>query len=114
KWEGELVVGAEEIAAAGRALPETLKDDIRFSHRQVRAFAEAQRASLGEFAVELHPGVTAGQRLVPVEVAGCYVPGGRFAHVASAVMSVTTARAAGVPAIIAASPPYRGQGIHPA
>jgi sulfopropanediol 3-dehydrogenase len=114
RWEGELVVGPDEIAAAGRALPETLKDDIRFSHRQVRAFAEAQRASLFEFAVELHPGVTAGQRLVPVEVAGCYVPGGRFAHVASAVMSVTTAKAAGVPSVIACSPPHKGQGIHPA
>ncbi|HZS84943.1 MAG TPA: histidinol dehydrogenase [Stellaceae bacterium] len=113
-WEGAFVVAPDEIAAAERTLSETLKDDIRFSHRQVRAFAEAQRASLSEFAVELHPGVTAGQRLVPVEVAGCYVPGGRFAHIASAVMSVTTAKAAGVPSVIACSPPHKGQGIHPA
>ena len=113
-WDGEFVVSGEERRAAAARVPETLKDDIRFAHAQVRLFAEAQRRSMAEFSVELHPGVEAGQRLVPVDVAGCYVPGGRFAHIASAVMSVTTAKAAGVPAIIAASPSYRRQGIHPA
>jgi sulfopropanediol 3-dehydrogenase len=113
-WEGEFVVPRADVAAATRGLAETLKDDIAFAHRQVRAFAEAQRRSMAEFSVELHPGVTAGQRLVPVEVAGCYVPGGRFAHVASAIMSVTTAKAAGVPSVIAASPSHKGKGIHPA
>lgn len=113
-WTGGFVVTADDIAAASRALPETVKEDIDFSHRQVRAFAEAQRDSMREVTVELHPGVTAGQRLVPVDVAGCYVPGGRFAHVASAVMSVTTAKAAGVPSVIACSPSHKGQGIHPA
>jgi sulfopropanediol 3-dehydrogenase len=113
-WEGEFVVSGEERRAAAARVPETLKDDIRFAHAQVRLFAEAQRRSMAEFSVELHPGVEAGQRLVPVDVAGCYVPGGRFAHIASAVMSVTTAKAAGVPVIVAASPSYRRQGIHPA
>ena len=59
------------------------------------------------------PGLTAGQRLVPVNVAGCYVPTGRYAHIASAYMSIATAKAAGVPTVIAASTPYKGEGIHP-
>jgi len=113
-WAGDPVVGAEQIAAAERAVPERIKADIRFSHEQVRAFALAQRRSVADFAVELHPGVTAGQRLVPVDSAGCYVPGGRFAHLASAVMSVTTAKAAGVRHVVACSPSHKGQGISPA
>lgn len=113
-WEGDPIVTADQIAAAERALPERIKADIRFSHEQVRAFALAQRHSVGEFAVELHPGVTAGQRLVAVDSAGCYVPGGRFAHLASAVMSVTTAKAAGVRHVVACSPSHKGQGISPA
>ncbi len=66
-----------------------------------------------EFSVELAPGVVAGQRLIPVNVAGCYVPTGRYAHIASAYMGVATAKAAGVPTVIACSTPYRGEGIHP-
>jgi sulfopropanediol 3-dehydrogenase len=114
KWTGELLIGAAEIEAAERALPATIKDDIRFSHDQVRRFAQAQRDSMSEFSLELSPGLITGQRLVPVEVAGCYVPGGRYAHIASAIMSVTTAKTAGVPRVIACSPSYRGKGIHPA
>jgi len=114
KWTGEIVVTPEEIAAAERSLPPIVKGDIRFSHDQVRRFAEAQRDSMTELAVELSPGLIAGQRLVPVGVAGCYVPGGRFAHIASAIMSVTTARAAGVERVIACSPSHKGRGIHPA
>lgn len=113
-WTGEIVVSAAEIAAAERALPEQVKNDIRFSHNQVRRFAEAQAASMNEFSLELSPGLTAGQRLVPVDVAGCYVPGGRFAHIASAIMSVTTAKVAGVSHIVACSPSHKGRGIHPA
>ena len=96
-----------------RQVPDAVKRDIDFATAQVRAFALAQRASLNEFAVELHPGVTAGQRLLPVNVAGCYVPTGRYAHIASAYMSVATAKAAGVPTVVACSTPYRGEGIHP-
>lgn len=95
-------------------LPAVVKEDIRFSHDQVRRFAEAQRDSMREFSLELRPGLVTGQRLVPVDVAGCYVPGGRYAHIASAVMSVTTAKAAGVPRVIACSPSHKGHGIHPA
>jgi sulfopropanediol 3-dehydrogenase len=87
--------------------------DIEFATAQVRRFADAQRASIHEFAVELRPGLIAGQRLVPINVAGCYVPTGRYAHIASAYMSIATAKAAGVPTVVACSTPYKGEGIHP-
>ena len=61
----------------------------------------------------MQPGFTAGQRLIPVNVAGCYVPTGRYAHIASAYMAIATAKAAGVPFVVACSTPYRGEGIHP-
>lgn len=113
RWTGDIVVAPEAIAAAERQLSTVAKEDINFCHQQVRRFAEAQRASMSEFSVALQPGLLAGQRLVPIDVAGCYVPGGRFAHIASAIMSVTTAKVAGVPQVIACSPP-KGEGIHPA
>ena len=113
RWTGDIVVPPDEIARRVRLVPDTVKRDIDFATAQVRAFALAQRESLQEFAVELHPGVTAGQRLLPVNVAGCYVPTGRYAHIASAYMSVATAKAAGVPTVVACSTPYRGEGIHP-
>ena len=113
-WTGDIVVNADEIARASESLPRRMKDDIAFAHDQVRAFAQAQLASLHEFETELHPGVIAGQKLIPVETAGCYVPGGRYAHIASAIMSVTTARAAGVRHVIACSPAVPDRGVHPA
>ena len=112
-WTGEIVVTAEEIERRAREVPEGVRRDIEFATAQVRRFALAQAQSIREFSVELHPGVTAGQRLLPVNVAGCYVPTGRYAHIASAYMSVATAKAAGVPTVIACSTPYKGQGIHP-
>ena len=113
-WTGDIVVSAEEIARASESLPQRIKDDIAFAHVQVRTFAEAQLASMHEFETELHPGVIAGQKLIPVETAGCYIPGGRYAHIASAIMSVTTARVAGVRHVIASSPAVPGRGVHPA
>ena len=114
-WTGPIEVDEATIAAATRDLPTTVVDDVAFAHRHVRAFARAQRDSMAEFSIELSPGLVAGQRLVPVEVAGCYVPAGRFAHVASALMSATTAVEAGVDHVVVASParPDRG-GVHPA
>jgi len=114
-WEGPIVVAPETVAAAVRELPTTVVDDIRSAHRHIREFAVRQRDSLQEFEVELAPGLVAGQRLVPIQTAGCYVPAGRFAHVASALMSVTTASVAGVESVVVASParPDRG-GVHPA
>jgi sulfopropanediol 3-dehydrogenase len=114
RWEGDVVVSRDTIVQSAKRLSETLKDDIRFSHARVRAFAQHQRDSLKEFEVDLLPGLRAGQRLVPVATAGCYVPGGRYAHVASAVMSVTTARVAGVAHVIACSPTRGDDGVHPA
>jgi len=112
-WTGAIVVTEEEIDRRSRAIAPDIKRDIEFATEQVRRFAQAQRESIREFAVEVHPGLIAGQRLVPVNVAGCYVPTGRYAHIASAYMAIATAKAAGVPFVVACSTPYRGEGIHP-
>lgn len=112
-WTGDFIVKQEEIDRAEDLLDDQTKADIRFAYKQVYDFAVKQRESMVEFETELHPGVIAGQRLVPVNCAGCYVPGGRFAHAASALMSIATAKAAGVPYVVACSPSHHGGGIHP-
>ena len=112
-WEGEIVVSPAEIERITRSVPEGVRRDIEFAAGRVRRFAEAQRDSIREFSVELEPGLSAGQRLVPVNVCGCYVPTGRYAHIASAYMGIATAKAAGVPTVIACSTPFQGGGIHP-
>ena len=114
QWEGEIVVSAAERAQAAEKVPAKLKDDIRFAHDKVQRFAQAQRAAILDTQVELLPGLIAGHRNIPVAAAGCYVPGGRYTHVASAIMSVTTAKVAGVERVIACSPPRPGVGINPA
>jgi len=111
-WEGDFIVKREEIQRAAASLSQNVKDDIHFAYEQIFGFATRQRESMTAFETELHPGVTVGQRIIPVNVAGCYVPGGRFAHVASALMSIATAKAAGVPFIISCSPSHQGAGIH--
>src|SRR5215208_1713570 len=88
-------------------------DDIRFAQTQVRGFAQKQRDSMKDIEVETLPGVILGHRHIPVSSIGCYVPGGRYPMVASAHMSIVTAKVAGVPRIIACAPPFRG-GPHPA
>ncbi|TSA15199.1 MAG: histidinol dehydrogenase [Betaproteobacteria bacterium] len=113
KWEGEIVMSPEAIAAAIKDIPESVKRDIEFASKQVYDFAVAQKNSMLEFSTELHQGVTAGQRVIPVNVVGCYAPSGRYAHIASAYMTVATAKAAGAKTIIACSSPYRGGGMHP-
>jgi sulfopropanediol 3-dehydrogenase len=113
KWTGDIVVSAEEIERRTNSIAPRIKKDVEFATAQVRRFAQAQRDSMREFSLELRPGLVAGQRLIPVNVAGCYVPTGRYAHIASAYMSIATAKAAGVPTVIACSTPYRGEGIHP-
>ncbi|MBO9478440.1 histidinol dehydrogenase [Shimia sp. R11_0] len=111
RWDGALVVERDEMAeAAARVAPE-LRDALRYAHDNIRRFAEAQKASLTEFETELRPGLFAGQKVIPLQAAGCYVPGGRYSHVASALMSITTARVAGVADITACSPPRLGEGI---
>ena len=113
RWEGDIIVSPSEIDARTKGIPGSVKRDIEFAAAQVRRFAEAQRESIHEFSTQISDGLTAGQRLIPVNVAGCYVPTGRYAHIASAYMSIGTAKAAGVPTVIACSTPYQGQGIHP-
>ena len=112
-WTGDIVVTADEIERRTRDIDASVKRDIEFATAQVRRFAQAQRDSMHEFSLEVQPGLIAGQRLIPVNVAGCYVPTGRYAHIASAYMTIATAKAAGVPTVIACSTPYRGEGIHP-
>jgi sulfopropanediol 3-dehydrogenase len=112
-WTGDFIITQDDIAKAAASLDQRTKDDIQFAYEQVYNFAKKQRESMLEFETELHPGVIAGQKLIPVNVAGCYVPGGRFAHAASALMSIATAKAAGVPYVVACSPSHHGGGIHP-
>ncbi len=114
KWEGDIVVSRDAREAAAEQVPQRLKDDIRFAHDQVRRFAEAQKDAIRDAQVELRPGLVAGHRNIPMGAAGCYVPGGRYSHVASAIMSVTTAKVAGVSQVIACSPPKPGEGVNPA
>ncbi len=113
KWTGEIVVSKEEIKTAGESLSQRARDDIQFAYERVKKFAEAQLASMTEFETELSPGLIAGQRLIPVQTAGCYIPGGRYAHIASAIMSVTTAKVAGVKNVVACSPTRGDSGVHP-
>ncbi|MBL8324376.1 MAG: histidinol dehydrogenase [Rubrivivax sp.] len=112
-WEGDIVMSDAAIAAAVAQVPAKVRADIDFAVKQIHDFALAQKRSISDVQVELHPGVIAGQRVLPVNVVGCYAPAGRYAHVASAYMTVTTAKAAGVKTIIACSSPYRGGGMHP-
>jgi len=113
-YEGEIIVSKEKIEEIKKELDQKTKDDIQFSYDRVKKFAEAQLKNYGNnFEVELSKGLFAGQTLIPVNTAGCYVPAGRYAHIASAVMSITTAKVAGVKNIIACSSPKPNIGAHP-
>ncbi len=114
KYDGEILLSDEAIAAASALVPDKLKRDIEFSHANVKRFAEAQKDTVANFEVEVVPGLTAGQKAIPVAAAGCYVPGGRYSHIASAIMTVTTAKVAGCKHIVACSPPRPDVGIAPA
>ena len=102
-----------EIEAAISKVPKGDLDDIRFAQSQVRSFAKKQKACLEDLEVETMPGVVLGHRIVPVNSVGCYVPGGKYPMVASAHMSVVTAKVAGVKRILTSAPPHDG-GPHPA
>ena len=114
KYNGNLKVTSEEIANAASTLPEKLKDDIRFAHDNVRKFAEAQKNTLSDMEIEVVPGLIAGQKSIPCNAVGCYVPGGRYSHIASAIMTVTTAKVAGCQHISVCSPPRPDTGINAA
>jgi sulfopropanediol 3-dehydrogenase len=86
-----------------------VRKDIEFAQRQIRLFAEAQRDALRDVEIETMPGVTLGHKNIPIQSVGCYVPGGRYPMIASAHMSILTAKVAGVPRVIACTPPYEGR-----
>jgi len=113
-YSGDVLMSSEVIESASEQVPQQVKDDLEFAHEKVRSFARRQLESMREFELELSPGLWAGQRLIPVETAGCYVPGGRYAHVASVIMSITTAKVAGVSNVIACTAPRKDIGIQPA
>jgi sulfopropanediol 3-dehydrogenase len=114
KYEGSIILSQEEIDAAIALVPEKLKQDIQFAHANVKKFAEAQKTTLQDVEIEVVSGLIAGQKSIPVNAAGCYIPGGRYSHIASAIMTVTTAKVAGCNHIVACSPPRPGVGIAPA
>jgi len=103
----------EEIQSCYKEVPEQVKDDIGFAQTQIRNFAQHQRDALQDVEVETLPGVILGHKNIPVKSVGCYVPGGRYPMVASAHMSVVTAKVAGVKRIMATAPPNQGK-PHPA
>ena len=114
RYDGNLVLARDEIDAAAARVPPRVKDDIRFAWDNIRRFAEAQKATIRDMEIEVTPGMVAGQRAIPCRAAGCYTPGGRYSHVASALMTVTTAKVAGCGHIAVCSPPRPGVGIAPA
>ncbi|MDQ0393274.1 histidinol dehydrogenase [Labrys monachus] len=114
KWSPESFrLSEQDIEKALSAVSRRDLDDIRFAQTQVRNFAQHQRDALKDIEVETIPGVVLGHRNIPVNAVGCYVPGGKYPMVASAHMSVVTARVAGVKRVIACAPPFHG-GPHPA
>ena len=114
KYEGSILLNEEEIAEASAKVSQKLKDDIAFAHDNVRRFAEIQKSTMKDVELEVVPGMIAGQKVIPVQAAGCYVPGGRYSHIASAIMTVTTAKVAGCQHITACSPPRQDVGVNPA
>ncbi len=113
-YDGNLLLSEEEVAKAATQVSQKLKDDIAFAHDNVRRFAEVQKQTIANVELEVIPGFVLGQRSLPCQAAACYIPGGRYSHIASAIMTVTTAKVAGVKHIVACSPPKKGEGINAA
>jgi len=110
KWSPESFRLTEaQIQACIASLPEKTLEDIRFAQAQIRRFAQIQRESLKDVEIETLPGVVLGHRNIPMNSVGCYIPGGKYPLIASAHMSVLTAKVAGVKRVIAAAPPFEGQ-----
>jgi len=113
-WQNpDFRVSDDEIASARKAMSSTFKDDFAFCKKQVTDFAKRQRDSLSEFEAQFGSGITLGQKIIPVDVVGCYIPGGKYPLISAAIMSVATAKVAGVNHVIGAAPPREGQGIFP-
>ncbi|TKA03086.1 histidinol dehydrogenase [Actinacidiphila oryziradicis] len=110
KWSpGAFRLSPEQTEKIVNEVPQQVIDDIRFVQDQVRNFAEHQLASMGEFEIETLPGVRLGQKHIPVQAVGAYIPGGRYPLTASAHMTIVTAKTAGVPRVVACTPPIRGE-----
>jgi sulfopropanediol 3-dehydrogenase len=113
-WDpASFALSQADIEAAIAKLSAREIEDIKFAQAQIRNFAQVQRDSMKEVEVETLPGVILGHRHVPVNAAGCYVPGGKYPMIASAHMSVLTAKVAGVKRVVSTAPPYQGA-PHPA
>lgn len=110
-WTGDIVLSQADRDAAVARVPAELKADIDFAYANIRRFAEAQKTTILDCEIEVMPGLIAGQKQIPVQSAGCYVPGGRYSHIASALMTITTAKVAGVPHVTAVSPTRPDVGI---
>ena len=114
RWESpEFRVSAGDIDAARRSASTVFKEDFTVCKRQVTDFAKRQRDSMHEFEAEIGDGITLGQKIIPVETVGCYVPGGKYPLISAAIMSIATAKVAGVPHVIGAAPPRDARGIYP-
>jgi len=114
RWESpDFRVTEDQIRRVERILPETFKEDFTYAHSRVTEFAKAQRDSMHEFEMEIEPGIVLGQKLIPVAKTGCYIPGGKYPLISAAIMSVATARVAGVGHVVGAAPPRDAEGIYP-
>lgn len=113
-WDGaDFRVARSKIEKVVRQIPSTFKEDFEFARKQITEFAKRQRESLSEFEVELGSGITLGQRIIPVKAVGCYIPGGKYPLISAAIMSIGTAKTAGVETVIACAPPRDSDGIYP-
>lgn len=108
----EFRVPADEIRRVTARLPETFKEDFKYAYDKVTGFAKHQRDSMRAFEVEIEPGVWLGQKLIPVAAVGCYIPGGKYPLISAAIMSIGTAKAAGVDHVVACAPPRGAEGIY--
>lgn len=113
KWTGEFRVSAAEIEAKSKQLSKVFKEDFAYCHARVVEFAKRQKESIQAFEMEIQPGVVLGQKLIPVGTVGCYIPGGKYPLISAAIMSVGTAKIAGVGHIMACAPPRGADGIYP-
>ncbi|PQM58499.1 MAG: histidinol dehydrogenase [Rhodobacteraceae bacterium] len=113
-YDGKIILSPDDIGEASEKVPKRIKDDIQFAYENVKKFAEAQKKTLHDFDIEVVPDFITGQKYIPCNAVGCYIPGGRYSHVASAIMTVTTAKVARCRHISACSPPRANIGINPA
>ncbi|HRD74435.1 MAG TPA: histidinol dehydrogenase [Hyphomicrobiaceae bacterium] len=113
KWTADFRVTKAEVEAKSKSLSKVFKEDFALCHKNVTEFAKRQKDSMRPFESELTPGIMLGQKLIPVSSVGCYIPGGKYPLISAAIMSVGTAKVAGVGRIVACAPPRGPDGIYP-